>query len=134
MYNQQCNLVSLWTAAGRQLVTGTSTANNAQNIYHPTSAMQCNAMPQWTMAARQLMNGTSMASPCACGGVALVLSGLKATGQTYSPNRWAAAVLWHEALTLLACTNQQKPLGRHPQCCHDGVMSMMMHARLKLAA
>ncbi len=43
MYNQQCNLVSLWTVAGRQLVIGTSTANNMQKMYHSTSAMQCNA-------------------------------------------------------------------------------------------
>ena len=49
--------------------------------------------PQWTMAARQLMNGTSMASPCAAGGVALLVSALKATGQPRSPNRWAALQL-----------------------------------------
>jgi Subtilase family len=46
---------------------------------------------QWTMAARQLMNGTSMASPCAAGGVALLVSALKATGQPRSPNRWASS-------------------------------------------
>jgi tripeptidyl-peptidase-2 len=49
-------------------------------------------VPQWSQQRMQLMNGTSMASPCACGGLALVLSALKAEGQAITPARVQRAV------------------------------------------
>ena len=50
------------------------------------------SVPQWAVAKKKMFYGTSMASPSACGGIALLLSGLKAQGCSITPTRIRRAV------------------------------------------
>ncbi|MBZ0269705.1 S8 family serine peptidase [bacterium] len=49
-------------------------------------------VPNWSLQPSSLKNGTSMSAPSTCGGIALLLSGMKDKGQTWTPQHVKRAI------------------------------------------
>lgn len=67
-----------WTSRGP-----TADGHWGVDIFAPGGAIS--PVARWTLSSSMRMNGTSMASPSACGAIALLVSGLKANKIEYTP-------------------------------------------------
>ena len=84
-----------WTSRGP-----TSDGDLGVNICAPGGAFA--PVAKWSLDRTRLLNGTSMSSPNACGGIALILSGLKKAKVKYNPS-----------CILRALQNTARPLKDH---------------------
>ncbi|KAL8257342.1 hypothetical protein R6Q59_029383 [Mikania micrantha] len=87
------------------------TADGDLGVYVSAPGGAVAPVPTWTLQRRQLMNGTSMSSPSACGGVALIISAMKAKGIQVSPYSVRKAL--ENTCTSIGCLPEDKLSNGH---------------------